>query len=87
LASHRAGHLDVAKALLDVRKYTKVDINAKDTYGWTPLHYAVSQKRTEMVEYLIRRGASVNARTDRKTQGIAAQSSPGDMVGDFEWVV
>jgi len=97
------GHIDVAEALLDMRKYTKLDVNAKDTYGWTPLHYAVSQKRTEMVKYLVRRGASVNARTERmvrtklvwpltrlasssapcafvQVHGVAARSSPGEMV-------
>lgn len=40
------GHIQIMDILLNMRQYTRVDINTKDAYGWTPLHYAVSQKRT-----------------------------------------
>ncbi len=32
---------------------------------WTPLHYAAASDNTEMVNYLIKRGADINARTLR----------------------
>ena len=47
-----------------------VDVNSKDHYGWTPLHYAARRKSnyadpslsTECVKLLIAAGADVNAK-------------------------
>jgi len=33
---------------------------AKDEFGWRPLHLAVRYRRTELVSFLIRKGANVN---------------------------
>ena len=38
------------------------DVNAKDKYGLTPLHYAAWQGRNEIVELLTANGADVNAK-------------------------
>ena len=40
------------------------DVNSKDNYGNTPLHYAVLGGHTEIAELLIAEGADVNARRD-----------------------
>jgi len=38
------------------------DINAKDEYGWTPLHYAAIKGQKEVVELLIAKGADINSK-------------------------
>lgn len=40
------------------------NIDAKTSDGWTALHSATYWGQTEIVSYLIRRGACVNARTN-----------------------
>jgi len=40
------------------------DVNAKDKFGWTPLHHAVEQLHFQVVKYLVSHGANVNAETD-----------------------
>jgi ankyrin repeat protein len=39
------------------------DVNAKDTYGWTPLNHAVEGGHKEIAELLIAKGADVNSMT------------------------
>lgn len=39
------------------------DINKHDRWGWTPLLWAVYYDKPETVEFLIKKGANVNART------------------------
>jgi ankyrin repeat protein len=39
-------------------------VKAKDDDGWTPLHYACAHEHLAMVEFLVSKGADVNA-TDR----------------------
>jgi hypothetical protein len=44
------------------------DVNAKDSEGFTPLHYAVgghSRSATAMVEFLIASGADINAKGNK----------------------
>ena len=38
------------------------NINHQDRNGWSALHFAVQEKRFEMVEYLLQHGASVHLR-------------------------
>jgi len=40
------------------------DVNAKDSYGYTPLHRAAYNRQKEIAELLIAKGADVNAKTD-----------------------
>ena len=37
------------------------DVNAKNSYGWTPLYYAASEGHKEITELLIAKGADVDA--------------------------
>lgn len=39
---------------------TGVDVNARDSIGWTPLFYAVASSDVEMIKELLRRGASTH---------------------------
>jgi ankyrin repeat protein len=49
----------------DILKRNSRLINAKDNDGLTPLHYAVTAGRKELVSLLLARGADVNARDNR----------------------
>ncbi len=54
-------HLCGAHPVLSLLKHG-ADINAKDKYGRTPLHWALSSNSEEMVELLVDHGAGVNAK-------------------------
>ena len=54
----RRGNVPVAQALLDC----KADREARDKLGDTPLHRAIKCGKTEMVTFLISRGADVHAK-------------------------
>ena len=43
---------------------TGTDVNAKDGYGWPPLHWPAWKGHKEVVELLIAGGADVNARDE-----------------------
>jgi ankyrin repeat protein len=61
-ALHRAaahGTRQECEVLLNTRG---TDINAKDDWNATPLHYAASKNKVDIVDLLLRHGASVNAR-------------------------
>ena len=44
----------------------EADVNAKNKYGWTPLHDAASRGGTEIAELLLQHGADVNAKDKEK---------------------
>jgi len=59
-------HLAVTNGYTDIVKYlltTKADVNARNSYGGTPLHLAamVKGQHSEIVEMLLSHGADVNA--------------------------
>ncbi len=54
------GDLDKIKRLLS----EGANVNAKDYYGKTPLHYAVDKGYLNIAKYLISKGANVNAKDD-----------------------
>ncbi|WP_375603618.1 ankyrin repeat domain-containing protein [Wolbachia endosymbiont of Anurida maritima] len=58
------GHLDVVKYLVEEKG---VDVNFVEKNGWTPLLDAVERDNVEVVEYLIEKGAYVNATTEDGT--------------------
>jgi len=49
-------HVEVAKLLLE----HGADLNAKNKYGWTPLHYAALNGRVDIVATLLEHGADPN---------------------------
>lgn len=57
LAATEAGDLDHMQALLAKR----VEINATNAQGWTPLHVAAAGGNTDLVGLLLKHGADVNA--------------------------
>jgi ankyrin repeat protein len=56
----RNGHLELVKALISAG----TDVNVKDDYGATPLHYAAKGNFPEVVKYLLEMGADVHAKDD-----------------------
>jgi ankyrin repeat protein len=53
--------------LLDKLDVPCLGINTMDKKGWTALHYAARYGCFEAVDFLLRKGANVNARTDQGT--------------------
>ncbi len=43
-----------------------VDTNAKDNYGWTPMHYAAFDGDVSVVEVLLQNGGDPNIKTEKK---------------------
>jgi hypothetical protein len=52
------GHLAICRLLID----KGAQLEAKDSGGWTPLHYAAFRGHVEIVRLLCDRGADVEAR-------------------------
>ena len=67
-------HRDVVELLLA----NKADINAKDKYGWTPLHRAVSIGRKGVIELLLASKADINATTQDGCSALYYSALHGD---------
>lgn len=51
-----AGNIDVINWLI----FNKIDMNAKDSNGQTAMHYAAVSRRWDILEFLLKKGASIN---------------------------
>ncbi len=70
-AAHR-GHV----AVIEAAASTKADLNARDSYGRTPLHVAVFAKQREAIKALVKAGANINLlEKDRYDGGKRHQAS------------
>jgi ankyrin repeat protein len=58
----------------------KADVNAKDSDGWTPLHWAADRGRADVAELLLANNANVDAKaaeTENTTiQAAGSESDP-----------
>ena len=78
------GQIDVMKDLLDPKKQSKdlvADLNFQGHENWTPLHYSAIEGALESVEFLLSKGANVNAQTslDRTALHIACTRGHSDI--------
>lgn len=67
---------DSQKYMLFLLGKEKIDINASDFFGWTPLHCAVNSGSLENVKVLIEKGADVNALSEDGTHPLDHATSP-----------
>ena len=74
-----SGSNEEVARILDVGNVT---VNSSDVYGLTPLILAAFEKQSNVVEYLILRGADVNSQDHYKNSAIHCAC----MVGDLESV-
>ena len=61
-AVHQAPNSALASVKFLVEEFN-VDVNVKDAWGYTPLHYAAAWAQNDLVSYLVSKGADVTART------------------------
>lgn len=67
-------HLKTAAVLLN---NDKIDVDAKDISGYTPLHIAAQRGCNDMVKLLIDNGASLTAKTDFDSKGRGNRTAAG----------
>jgi len=67
------GHVNVAALLID----KGADVNAKDKWLWTPLHYACWKNRKETVEFLLVKGADLNTKDEDDKTPLAVAEKNG----------
>ena len=85
--SAHCGHVKVAKLLLD----RHADPNSRALNGFTPLHIACKKNRIEVVELLLKYGASIEATTEVSGLGGAFVEATSEVSGcrgaceDFMW--
>jgi len=68
IEASRIGQLDILKLLIKIG----ANVNAKDSYGYTPLLYASRYNKLEVVKLLLKAGADINVRNKGDTALILA---------------
>jgi hypothetical protein len=58
---HCYDRLDVCDTLRHLMTFDEIDVNARDIFGLTPLHYAIESDCMNIVLLLLQHGAHVNA--------------------------
>jgi pectate lyase len=75
----RVGDVEIVKAFLE----QGIDVNAKDSYGITPLHHASAGDNRDIIELLLENGVDVNAKSKngRTALHLAVGFGRKDIVG------
>ncbi len=76
-ALHAAAHRGNVAAI-DAAASAKVDLDARDSYGRTPLHVAVFAKQREALRPLVKAGANINLLENDRYDGITIASVADD---------
>lgn len=61
-----SGNEEIVRQILSTQTKQKLDLDAADVGGWTPLHYACDQGHAVVAALLLDEGANANARDDMK---------------------
>jgi ankyrin repeat protein len=74
------GSLEIVKILQDMRIPLSLEANRS---GWTPLHYAAANAKPGMLEFLVRNGADINARTNagQSAYNVAEENGQKEILG------
>ena len=72
----RFGHVEVIKALNNSQN--PCNLNARDQFGFTALHYAVISKQKEAVKVLLNLGCSADIESSNKTTALEIAKSIND---------
>ncbi|CAB0030113.1 unnamed protein product [Trichogramma brassicae] len=64
VTSQRFQDDDLSDVLFEREGHRRVEVNARDETGWTPLHYALAEGLVNETERLLRRGADQNLADD-----------------------
>ncbi len=76
---HAAAHRGNLAAIEAAKKTDpKADLNARDSYGRTPLHVAVFAKQREAIKALVKAGANINLLENDRYDGITIASVADD---------
>jgi ankyrin repeat protein len=72
------GYADIVRVLIE----NGTQINATDSYGWTPLMSAVYGGHKEIVQTLIKKGANVNAKNklDKSIMDVAKYKAQPEII-------
>ncbi|WP_338477023.1 ankyrin repeat domain-containing protein [Wolbachia endosymbiont (group A) of Nomada hirtipes] len=76
------GNLNLFKGVFELLLEKSGSINARDQYGWAPLHYAVYYNEPDIVSFLVDKGADINVQAeDYKTPlHVTAQYNSGSEI-------
>ena len=76
LAAGHNGHIETVRTLLCM---PGVDVNTSDRSGFTPLHRAIANKHSDVVQLLIDAGADVNAQNRRGGTSLRCACEVGEL--------
>ncbi|RNF11997.1 ankyrin repeat protein [Trypanosoma rangeli] len=74
-----SGNVRVVEVILSVQPMQMVDLDAADTGGWTPLHYAAERGFTAIVERLLDEGANPNAKDEMRRTPLHLAAGAGQV--------
>lgn len=73
---HFSGHENIVRILIE---HGASNINAKGESGFSPLHTAAAYGRANVTEFLISRGANVNAMNDDQMTPLDLAETNGEL--------
>ncbi|MDG7052918.1 MAG: ankyrin repeat domain-containing protein, partial [Wolbachia endosymbiont of Alcedoecus sp.] len=83
LTAVQNGDLNKVKSLIS----RSANVNTRDKYSWTPLHWAAYKGHLEVAEFLVKKGADINAADKgpygKKSIHVAAENNSKDIIEFF----
>jgi len=70
------GRVQIARLLIEKR----ANVNAKDKYGWTPLHYATGNCHVDILHLLVDNGANLEAQNNHGSRALHKAAYNGQLL-------